>query len=542
MKQARSSRTRRLNHAGLVRALVLASALAPAADRLAFAQARPDDTRVLDANLSTTSRYNQPRTGFLLNRINDAIVTGTAPGGKSFRGDVGYRSTFEFRGSVSGRGLYDFQRDSFYSNLAAQRNAPRNLGVLGPYQIQRPGGGAAAASALGRGLVTPLSGANLQQIARQRYGTGMLDFDAATSLSQLRQRAATALPDQTLPSPSMLERDLRPLETPAVLSADPLLDRSLLYGSIRNPARGALPSGPAGAVPGGAGVGPLAPPAAGIESTFDGVSFLRGWSNRLAPSSAAAPSAAAPLAAGQDAYADYIARLSNRGDASALPQPGQPYEPQTLEGMRDFARQWQGIDAEEPPAAPTGAAEPVAPPLAALTDEQIEQLRTSLPEIASLAGDNTSQYAEHVQRAEQALAEGRFFDAESWFDVALYYSPGHPLAAAGRVHAQIGAGKYRSAALGVRRLFEAHPELINSRYAAGLLPDAERLRSAAKELTEMLDTAGGTIEAGLLLAYLGHLTQQNDLIERGLAELSRQQPQEDLAAVLRRVWLPAAEP
>lgn len=283
---------------------------------------------------------------------------------------------------------------------------------------------------------------------------------------------------------------------------------------------------------------PLAP---GVDSTFDNLPFLQGWSNRLAPSSAAAPSAAKPLLAGQDAYADYIARLAARGEAAAMPVPGQPYEPQILTEMRDFAKQWQGIEAGGAPAAPTGAAETPAVPLAALTDEQIEQLRTSLPEIASLAGDNTSQFAEHVRRAEQALREGRFFEAESWFDVALYYSPGHPLASAGRVHSQIGAGKYRSAALGVRRLFEAHPELINSRYAADLLPDAERLRLAAEELVEMLDAAGGTIEAGLLLAYLGHLTQQRDLIERGLSDMARGE-QGELAEVLRRVWLPSQEP
>lgn len=539
MMHAFASRARGGSRAASAHAWAWAMTVALAAGGTVLAQARPDDTRVLDANLSTTSRYNQPRTGFLLNRINDAIVTGTAPGGKSFRGDVGYRSTFEFRGSVSGRGLYDFQRDSYFSNLAAQRHAPRNAGVLGPYQIQRPG--AAPTAALGRGLVTPLSGANLQQIARERYGTGLMDLEAETSLARIRPSAAT-LPDQTLPIPSMLERDLRPAATPIVPSSDPLLDRSLLYGSTRGQAPGVLAPGPGGAAPRGTGPGGIALPAAGVESTFDGVSFMQGWSNRLAPISAAAPSAANPLLAGQDAYADYIARLSARGDASALPEPGQPYEPQILTEMRDFAKQWQGIEAGGAPAAPTGAAAAPAVPLAALTDEQIEQLRTSLPEIASLAGDNTSQFAEHVRRAEQALREGRFFEAESWFDVALYYSPGHPLASAGRVHSQIGAGKYRSAALGVRRLFEAHPELINSRYAAGLLPDAQRLRLAAEELAEMLDAAGGTIEAGLLLAYLGHLTQQRDLIERGLADLAREQAQGELAEVLRRVWLPSEEP
>jgi hypothetical protein len=280
----------------------------------------------------------------------------------------------------------------------------------------------------------------------------------------------------------------------------------------------------------------LDPASRGIEGTFDGVPFMQGWSNRIAPASAGAASAGAPLIAGQDAYADYVARLAARGDTSTLPPSGQPYGPQAISGMRDFAQQWQGI---APPAEGSEAPAPEAPiaPIASLTEEQVSSLKAPLPEIASLAGDNSSQFAEHVRRAEAALAEERYFDAESWFDVSLYYTPGHPLATAGRVHAQIGAGKYRSAALSLRRLFESHPELINSRYASNLLPTPQRLEAAIVELGEMRDQPGATIEADLLLAYLGHLTNQRELVQKSLDGLERTQPDGPLTKVLRTVWL-----
>lgn len=522
-------------------ALGVAASAAPllAAGR-AVAQNPLGDGQVLDANLSTISRYNQPRRAFLLNRINDAIVTGTAPGGMSFRGNVGYRSAFEFRGDVAGRPVYDFQRDAYFSNVASQRSAPRAAGVLSLYQVPRSTAAGGSPYAAGN-VLTPLSGASLQQVARARYGTGLNELEGDFSLRQIRPQPLGTTPATTRAA-SPVERDLNLGASGMIPTADPLLDRSWLLGSMQSSQAGrtggSARRGVQGSTPQAPGTTvPLDSQVRGIDGTFDGVSFMRGWTNRISPESAATARAASPLLAGQDAYADYVARFAARGEAASTPQPGQPYDAQAMSRLRDFAQTWQGVapaaEASAPPDLP-----PLSPlkPLATLTDKQIEQISVPLPEIVSLAGDNTSQFAEHVRRAEAALAEERFFDAESWFDVALYYTPDHPLATAGRVHAQIGAGKYRSAALGLRRLFESHPELINSRYSPGLLPPLPRLVTASEELTEMLDRPGETIEAGLLLAYIGHVTQREDLVAAGLDDLERKQPEDALANVLRRVW------
>ncbi|MEL7473383.1 MAG: hypothetical protein AAGK04_08700, partial [Planctomycetota bacterium] len=51
-------------------------------------------------------------------RFRNAIVTGNAPGGRSFRGDVGYTAPFEFRGELSTDDNFAFRRDAFFGGLA----------------------------------------------------------------------------------------------------------------------------------------------------------------------------------------------------------------------------------------------------------------------------------------------------------------------------------------------------------------------------------------------------------------------------------------
>lgn len=506
---------------------------------MAAAQNALGDGRALDANLSTRGRYNQPKQGFLLNRINEAIVTGTAPGGKSFRGDVGYTSPFAFRGSTAGGRLYDFERDSFYSNIAPRRGAPHQPGMLGSYQIPDLRQRGDSPYAAGATVLTPMSGASLQQIARARYGTGLPDFEASASVQQFRPNRSAATESLDATTGSAVERQLSPLTLAAINSVDPLLNRTSLLaasasGALRPSTPWPAPDNERTATTPGVTRNALA---RGIDRTFDGVAFAEGWTNRIAAQSAASPSAAEPLLAGQDAYADYVARLT--APRGQLPEPGQAYSAENISGMRDFSRDVLGISAPGGVEAPI---QPPASPLESLDETRLNQLTQPLPPIKTLAGDNTSQFAERVRLGETALSEGRFFDAESWFDIALYYTPQHPLALAGRAHAQLGSGKYRSAALGLRRLFEAHPELINSRYESNLLPPPERLDAIAAELEQMIARPGAAIESGLLLAYVGHLTDRPELIEKGLTDLAARQEDDALGPVLRRIWLAEPKP
>ena len=516
-------------------AIVMAILAAPTAARGQYALG---DGRALDANLSTISRYNQTKQGFLLNRINEAIVTGTAPGGRSFRGNLGYTSTFAFRGATAGQSQYGFERDSIYSNLATRRAVPGDPGRFGSYQVPlASAGGATSPYAAGANVLTPMSGASLQQIARARYGTSLPDLDAGRGAQQFRPTRRLAAPSREAAAGLASQASPGPATIASITTIDPLLDRGSLLaasarGALTRPGRAESELGRGSGAAPSAGAATRNALARGIDRTFDGVAFREGWSNRIAPPSAASASAATPLLAGQDSYADYIARFTAGNAAAPLPQPGQPYDEQTLNTMRQFSRDWLGIGAAE-----RDLPNPSTSPIVSLTDEKVAEISRPMPAIARLAGDNSSQFADHVRLAETALSEERYFDAESWFSVALYSTPDHPLAIAGLVNAQLGAGKFRSAAVSLRRLFEAHPEIINTRYERNLLPRPDRLAAAADELKAMFAQPGATVEAGLLLAYVGHLTDQPDLIVQGLDELDARQPDDALSGVLRRVWL-----
>ena len=75
-------------------------------------------------------------------RFNNAVVTGQAGGGKSFRGPINYRAVNEFSGSTAGDSTYRFNRDSSLSGLSG--TGIRSSSLL-DYQIAasigRPTGG-----------------------------------------------------------------------------------------------------------------------------------------------------------------------------------------------------------------------------------------------------------------------------------------------------------------------------------------------------------------------------------------------------------------
>src|SRR5690606_33235959 len=117
----------------MTRAFIIASfaglACLPAAP--ARAQDALGDGTALDANQQVgAGRINRPGPSIENElRFRNAIVTGNAPGGLSFRGDVGYTSPFEFRGELGSDTLFSYRRDSFYSGLAG-------MGIRGTEALQ----------------------------------------------------------------------------------------------------------------------------------------------------------------------------------------------------------------------------------------------------------------------------------------------------------------------------------------------------------------------------------------------------------------------
>ena len=66
-----------------------------------------------------------------------------------------------------------------------------------------------------------------------------------------------------------------------------------------------------------------------------------------------------------------------------------------------------------------------------------------------------------------------------------------------------------------------HPEMIDTRYDAKLLPSHARLRRAAAKVRELLTPMDRDRELhGLLLAYIGHQLDDREMAREGLAAIS----------------------
>lgn len=161
--------------------------------------------------------------------------------------------------------------------------------------------------------------------------------------------------------------------------------------------------------------------------------------------------------------------------------------------------------------------------------------------LTTLTGPSKDRFNELMTAAEQKLKQGDYFTAEQRFDRALRFAPGHPLALAGVANAQIGAGLYLSASLTLRVLFNAQPEMIDVKFESGLMPAPERVTAAVAGITRRMEAAQDSDRASyaLLLAYLGHQTDDVALIEQGLTAMEEAEPTHVLLQVLRQIWLPA---
>jgi len=170
---------------------------------------------------------------------------------------------------------------------------------------------------------------------------------------------------------------------------------------------------------------------------------------------------------------------------------------------------------------------------------------SNLSRIDRLAPKKTNRnlFAENMRTGEAMLAKSQWFDAEERFSAALRLSPGDPMAAVGRLHAQLGAGLYLSAGVNFDRLFRANPELMAAKYDQKLLPRHGRLKRIDARLR--LNTRNNSdlaVSSALLMAYLGYQFDDRPTIEDAFAALDRihaergEEP-DILETTLREVWL-----
>lgn len=167
----------------------------------------------------------------------------------------------------------------------------------------------------------------------------------------------------------------------------------------------------------------------------------------------------------------------------------------------------------------------------------LNDLSYDLPRVKTLAGQDPNRINKLLSRGEQELAAERYIIAENIYRQVLREKKDDPLAQAGLIHSQMGAGMIRSAAFNLRDLFADHPELIALRYDDNLLPQKDRLRWLQNNLQKMIGEDIHGAEPGLILAYLGYQLEAKPLIEFGLSVAEAEAPRDPLMPVLRKIWV-----
>lgn len=425
-------------------------------------------------------------------RFRNAIVTGNAPGGLSFRGDLGYTAADEFRNPIGSNDIYLFRRDSLYSGLAG-------MGIRGTEALQQQFGlltGNRLPDQLTGSMVLPRAGglAGPAPIARIDPLDPLAD-DRGAGLWTLRSTAAAA---STLPfEPTMLESRVS--------------QTGELIGFVASGLRGVrvMPIGRAGTLPQG-------PQRA--RATYNPLEEVAERLDAFEMQGAPAPVEAPTWRRGMEQIQELLRQWDEMDEAKQTPDAVRPMiDPQLPRADR--------------PGEPQGGAGRFDP-------EIFRTLRDGAGRIESLA---TPSADDPLLAGQNKLRQGRYFEAEELFTRAMASNVGGALAAVGRVHAQLAAGVYTSAAINLRTLLRDHPELVGVRYGDAALPPKDRLAAVRSDLSQRVARGGRLApDWGLLLAYIGFQTGDDETIKTGINAM-RIQEGDPLIDLLIGVWSPPGD-
>lgn len=503
----------------------------------AWAQTALGDGTALDRNLQVGSGGKNTRVRDINQQIrfNNAIVTGNAAFGRSFRGDTPYSAAGDFRGSLGSNDLFQFRRDSAVSTVYG--SGLRGTDAL-RYQFALSTGQALPSYLGAAPGVVERSGAR-----DNRYRSGTGELSALRSTSEF-------ISAQSL-RPTVIGT-LRSETGGEVVTASPLAGINFPVEQQtgeqdRSPGTGV---GGVGSEPPGTTM--RRPGLSGLEATsVSGRDFLSSVQMHAAPSNAIQS-----RNAGHDRVLNkYRAGFERDARAETEADAQEPTRAETKAELRDRSREvrWdeelQRIQEllrsqQEMRDSETGEGD--------IADDELiseralrairgagERLETLVPE-----GKERTLFAENLKAGQELMEQGRYFDAEAAFARAIAADAGDPLGLIGRVHAQLGAGLYVSAALNLRRVYQRHPELAGMTYAPELAPSKPRIDAIERHLRDQMSMQDSGLgrDAPLLLGYLGHISGNDALRADGINEFANQVPFDNtgdraLAELLRGVWV-----
>lgn len=565
----------------------------------ALAQNALGTGRALDANLQQGGSRVNPlgRNANIAQevRFRNAIVTGNAPGGLSFRGDAGYIAADDFRADTGENTLYDFQRDSLYSGLATR--GIRNIDALRSQMSLTTGGAPTFDSG---GLFIQRAGAGAS-VADLRTTQPQVSIDPFTTRFGSLRSTSTFVSGQSI-EPQFFGTTQDQNGTPYAIGSSPL--RGVIAQPLLvNPeaAVAPLPELPGSSVvPSPQSAGAPQPSAIAETPTPGGLTFRPGdlgaeeprerrpgevgqtpASGRVTDAvdpaflgtnaiSNRAPSRSAYDQIIQDFTAPAPVQTPEQPDAAAPTPPPATIDSRTfLERVEDLRREILGLPTREEEAA-ADAEQGGAQPLEVLDPEtgepipqpaRSEALRSvreraaetfgeaAAPTLDSLVptGADPTVYNRYLRDAEAMLRAERWFDAEEAFTRAINRRPGDPIASAGRISAQLGASMYLSASVNLRALFASHPEMAAVRFREGLFLQGDRLEQVIIYLRDeaQKDRPFGR-DAALLLAYIGYQTGNSREVRNAFADYDRNamnlgHAPDTLVEMLKGAWLDAPE-
>lgn len=499
----------------------------------ALGQLQAQDGRALDRNNQVGAMgYNTRVRDFGQElRFRNAIVTGNAADGLSFRGDVGYTAPGEFFGRLGSNEFFSYRRDSAYSGLAG-------MGIRGTdalqYQFAMTTGNRPPPDVTGSLLVNRSGGAASSRtpvLTEKPVGAP----NAAGTLTDVRGLTLWALRS---PAAYVANKGLSATLVGTVEGQSQLMGvtASALRGVSVEPLQGVTGWAPEGMAP-----KPVEKP---VVSADSGKVELTATPQELAP------------------YEQLLADLAKVGrpEVEVSQNPTDPKgqgTPEWAKRIDDLRRHLEqaGREAKAPPEEklrderPADSAASDVPEFDASTLDLIKWVSKARPSLQRLAPEGYDPYSVHMEAGQRLLASGQYFDAEERFTAALSMKNGDTMASAGRIHAQLGSGMYLSASINLRSLLVEHPELAAVRFGEGLLPSAQRIRQVMEYMENASgDPRGLTKDAGLVLAYLGWQLGDLGAVNRGLDQMearagegeSADEQLRTLARLLRRVWTESA--
>jgi hypothetical protein len=477
-------------------------------------------------------------------RFRNSIITGNAPGGLSFRGDVGYKAPGEFFGNLPSNDTFAFRRDSYYSGLGGMGiratdalqyqfamttgNSPPP-GFAGNFYLTRSGSGSNPA------LVSQGSNAALEGPAHTGGGIRPAEVNPDDPHADVRGLSLMSLRS---PSAYVSERGLEPTVLGQLRSPE-----GQLTGVTASPLRGVAFDVDLGLNK------KEEKPRNGLLSPIDTKVEQKAPDTKIEEKNDTKQDTKVDQnPAGRSSYDDLIDRLKKTGKPEAKEDKEKKAIPSWQQEIEDLRRQLSDTTSglqtkprpedktktdqnapetkpgEKPGEEKSGENKPGEKPSdekkmpGEIRPKTVDLIRGAAAPVNRLVMPGYDPFATHMKAGEDYLGKGQFFFAEERFTAALAIKPGDPMAAIGRVHAQLGAGMFVSAAINLRALFAEHPEVTGLKYGPDLLPSPERAKILVDRLGAMADSKDARRrDTALLLAYLAFQNGDERLMRHGLA-------------------------